>query len=509
MKKEYLILIFFILLKFTLQYFAIDPVYELHRDEYLHIDLGTHLAWGYVSVPPLTGIISWIILLLGKTVFWVKFFPALFGALTLLVVWKAVAVLNGGLFARILAATSVIFSVLIRINTLYQPNSLDFLLWTLLFYTILNYVKTENKTWLYQAGLVFALAFLNKYNIGFLILGLLPALLITDQRRIFKNKHFYYAMIMAFFLILPNLIWQYVNDFPVIRHLTHLAATQLVNFERLNFLKEQLFFFAGSLFVILLAWLSFFTYNPHKKYRIFFFNALFTLLIFVYLRAKGYYVIGLYPILLAFGSVYLEKLLQTGWQRYLRPLLVMIPVVVMMPLYQIVLPVLTPREIVEKGALFKKYGLTRWEDGREYELPQDFADMLGWRELAGLVDQALKMVDDKKHTLIHCDNYGQAGAINFYGRESLNLALTFNADYINWYSLDDFEIQDVILVKENNDSDPERSRERALFEEVINIGKIRNPYARERGTSVYLLKNPKQSINEIFRREILERRSEH
>ena len=95
MNKNTILLLFFILLKFILQYFAIDPVYELHRDEFLHIDIANHLAWGYSSVPPLTSWISLLIITLGKSVFWVKFFPALFGVLTLLLVWQTVEELGG------------------------------------------------------------------------------------------------------------------------------------------------------------------------------------------------------------------------------------------------------------------------------------------------------------------------------------------------------------------------------------------------------------------------------
>ena len=62
MKKRELLLLFFVLLKFILQYVAINPVYELHRDEYLHVDLGNHLSWGYTTVPPVTGLLSFVIL---------------------------------------------------------------------------------------------------------------------------------------------------------------------------------------------------------------------------------------------------------------------------------------------------------------------------------------------------------------------------------------------------------------------------------------------------------------
>jgi len=107
--KNTLILFTFICAKFYLQYILIDSGYDLHRDEYLHLDQAHHLAWGYTSVPPFTSWISSLIYLLGNSVFWIKFFPTLFGALTIVIVWQSVKALNGNLFALVLGATSVLF----------------------------------------------------------------------------------------------------------------------------------------------------------------------------------------------------------------------------------------------------------------------------------------------------------------------------------------------------------------------------------------------------------------
>lgn len=505
MNKKTYVLLLFVLAKFVIQYFAINPVYELHRDEFLHLDLGDHLAWGYLSVPPVTGIISAIIQMLGNSVFWVKFFPALFGALTIIVVWKTVEELNGNWFALLLSATGMLFSVFVRINTLYQPNSLDFLLWTTLLYVLLKYINTERNKWLYAAGIVFAIGFLNKYNIAFLLLGLLPALLLTRHRKVFLNRHFYFALSISFLLILPNFIWQFNNHFPVIYHMRTLAKTQLVNVDRWNFIISQLFFFTGSVIVIFAAFISFFTYQPFKKYRIFFYAFLFTMVLFVYLRAKDYYSIGLYPVFLAFGAVYLEKLMKSGWVRFLKVPLILLPVLIYGTMLRVILPVLSPEQILQKKELFDKVGLTRWEDGKLHDLPQDFADMLGWKELAAIVDSTFTLVDEKDKTIIHCDNYGEAGAINFYTKQNYSKAYSMNADYINWYPLDKFEIVNVILVKENSDQDKNRERERNFFENVSLVGEIKNKYAREKGTRVYLLEKAKVSVNKVLRDEIKEK----
>ena len=499
------VLVIFIVAKFLLQFFAIDPGYELHRDEYLHLDLGYHLAWGYTSVPPVTGVVSYIINLLGGSVFWVKFFPALFGALLIFVVWKTIVALGGKLYALVLGCTGVLLSVLVRVDVLYQPNSIDFLCWTLLMYMIIRLIKGGETKWFYYGALVLAIGILNKYNIGFLVLGLLPAIALSQQRKLFASPHTYFALGLVFILILPNIIWQYQNDFPVIRHLSTLADTQLVNVNRLDFLKEQLLFFTGSLTVLIAGLISFWTYTKHKLYKPLFWTFIFVLAIFTYLKAKNYYAIGLYPVFLVFGAVYLEELLAKGWLKYVRIPLLLLPIVTFIFMMPLVLPILSPDEVLEKKELFDELNLTRWEDGEIHHIPQDYADMLGWSELASIVDSALTMVDNKVNTLIQCDNYGQAGAINYYSRGRSNEALSMNADYIYWYPLDEMDIQHCILVKEPGYDKEELDFVVELFENYSYIGEIKNPNAREKGTKVYLFSGPKQSIADVLHAEIRER----
>src|SRR6187399_2976984 len=246
MTKKTLLLTGFVVVKFLLQYSLISPDYDLQRDEYLHLDQAHHLAWGYQSVPPVTSWISFLIYALGNSVFWIKFFPALFGALTIVAVWKAIEELNGNLYALVLGATGVLFSALLRINTLYQPNSLDVLCWTTLYYILIKWIRSEDAKWLYLGAVLLAIGFLNKYNIVFLLIGLLPAVLLTGQRRILTHRNFYFAMVLGLLLVLPNLLWQYHHHFPVVHHLKELADTQLVNVERADFLKSQILFYLGA-----------------------------------------------------------------------------------------------------------------------------------------------------------------------------------------------------------------------------------------------------------------------
>ncbi|QRR00626.1 ArnT family glycosyltransferase [Dyadobacter sandarakinus] len=507
MNRNTAILLGFVVLKLALQYFLISPEYDLHRDEYLHLDQGRHLAWGYLSVPPFTSWVSWVIHLLGGGVFWVRLVPALFGVLTILTVWKTVEALGGDLFARILAATCVLFSVLLRLNQLYQPNSADVLGWTLLYFTLIRYTATLRPGWIYAAGVVFAFSFLNKYNIAFLAVGLVPAWVLTAQRKIFLDKHLYLAALLALVLVLPNLVWQYANHFPVFHHMKELAATQLVNVSRADFLKEQLIYFSGSWVVIAAALYALLTYKPFASWRFLFFSIFITLAVFLFLRAKGYYAIGLYPIYIAFGSVFLSNRVKGRWAAIIRPALVILPVLLFIPLYRIAFPNKRPQAFIDEPERYRKVGMLRWEDGREHPLPQDFADMLGWKELAAKVDKAYAASPDPAATLVLCDNYGQAGAINFYTRRHVQ-AVSFNADYVFWFDLKT-KYRHLIRVKTWPENKLEMAETGPFFQQGFATGAVTNRYAREQGTTVFLFLNAKTDINARIRKEVAEARERY
>lgn len=502
MNKKTFALLGFIALKFILQYNLIDSGYDLQRDEYLHLDQGKHLAWGYQSVPPVTSWISFLINQLGNGVFWVKFFPALFGALTIWLVWKTIEELNGGMIALIIGATGILFSALLRLNTLFQPNSLDVLCWTTLFYFIIKYLNTEKPSWLYCGAVAFAVGMLNKYNIAFLVVGMLPSLLLTRQRNVLIKKEMYGAALLAFLLILPNLIWQFANHFPVLHHMRELASRQLVNVNRVDFLRAQLLFFAGSLPVMLVGLYGLLFYSAFEKYKAFFWSMFITLIVFLALRAKDYYAIGLYPVYLAFGAVYLEQIKIAGLKRVLVATAMLCPILFFIPMYQYAFPNKTPEQIMQHQDKYRALGMLRWEDGKDHNLPQDFADMVGWRELAHKVDSAYTDMNAPENTLVLCDNYGQAGAINFYSQKGIR-AVTFNADYIDWFELDR-EYTNLIRIKERDERGEELLETAPFFEFSVAFDSITNMHAREFGTAIFSFRKSKINIKERIQAEIKE-----
>jgi hypothetical protein len=286
-----------------------------------------------------------------------------------------------------------------------------------------------------------------------------------------------------------------------------LAATQLVNVNRWGFLKEQLFYFMGSCFVILAGLYALLFYDPFKKYRFFFWSLCITLAVFCYLKAKSYYAIGLYPVYIAFGSVYLERITKSDWKKTLQAIMILIPAVLFIPFYNIGFPNKAPECIIQNVAVYRKYGLLRWEDGKDHALPQDYADMLGWKELAIKVEGAYSKLPEAGQTLILCDNYGQAGAINYYAKnKKMTAAVSFSADYVNWFDLQK-KYTNLIRVKAADSAGDELKETSPYFTKSYKAGAITNKFAREFGTTIFVFQNAKVNISQRIKEEIAEEKS--
>ena len=491
---NYWVLILLVAIKFILQSIVVNPVYELQRDEFLHLDQANHLAFGFISVPPLTSLISKLILLLGGNLFWIRFFPALFGALTLVFTWLIVEAIGGNLVSKILAGSAILFSVMVRLNILYQPNSFDILAWTVVFYLLIRFIQSNESRWLYYLAVTIVLGLLNKYNLAFLIIGLLTGLLITPERKIVTNPWFWKAILLALILFLPNLIWQAIHHFPVFEHMKALKASQLAHNSSGDFLKGQIMFFFGSIPLSLAALAAFIFFKPFRIYRSIGIAFVTVLTVFTMLKAKDYYALGLYPMIIAFGSVVIEQVLSRKVKWIVIPLLISINLGIFILTASVIYPLYTPVEINQHHADFEKFGLLRWEDGKNHSLPQDFADMIGWREMADKSLMAYQLIPDseKGNTLIICDNYGQTGALNYYNRKKMPEAYSFNTDYIFWLPRIN-RIQNVLLVG----SEPSQ-KILNMFSGCQKVGIVENEFAREKGTEIFLLTGANAEFTSMF-----------
>ncbi len=76
----------------------------------------------------------------------------------------------------------------------------------------------------------------------------------------------------------------------------------------------------------------------------------------------------------------------------------------------------------------------RTNRGELEELPQDYADMLGWPEMVAAVAQVYGALppEDRARAVIIAANYGEAGAVDFYGPK-LGLPNAISAAGTYWF----------------------------------------------------------------------------
>ncbi|QNF33440.1 glycosyltransferase family 39 protein [Adhaeribacter swui] len=497
------LLLVLVLIKFALSYVSVHPAYEFQRDEYLYLDEANHLAWGFLEVPPALALQAWLTKALGNHWYLVRFWPALFGALTMWVIGLTVKRLQGGWFALALAGIGFLASAYLRINILFQPNALEFLCWSVYFYLLISYLQQPKNKYLYLLGLFIGVGLLNKYSVIFFLAGALPIIALSRYRVVFLKPAFYLAIGLAFLIFLPNLIWQWQHKFPVWQHMQELKATQLDLVKPTDFLKDQLLMSFPGAFIWLAGLIALLLARWARPYAVVGLIYLAVIGIFLWLHGKSYYALGLYPVLLAFGGVVWERIVAMRWQLFLKPILLLIPLLLIAPAVPLLLPVLSPEATARYCQKFKATGILRWEDGQDHLLPQDYADMLGWEEMATLVRQAYAQIPvaERAETIIWCDNYGEAGAVNYYNAKyHLPRAHSTNASYSLW-SPPRVNPKVVILV-----SDEAATDLMPHFKSTQIVGRLNNPLYRESETHVSILREPDQALLQRWNAEIIAER---
>jgi Dolichyl-phosphate-mannose-protein mannosyltransferase len=503
MKKLNRFLYLLALLKFILPFFLQSSVYEPHRDEFLYLAEGSHPAFGFMEVPPLLSVFAWITRLFGNGMFWIKFWPSLFGAMNFFLVGKFIISMGAKIFALILLFFCFFFTGFLRVHFLFQPNFLEIFFYTVIAIGLVQYVKTSENKWLYITGAGAGLGLLSKYSVAFYLISLVPALLLTKHRTIFLNRHFYFALGLAFLIFLPNLIWQFNYHLPVFYHMHELTTTQLQYVKPSSFLIDQMVMFLPCCFIWLTGLLYLFL---NKEGRTFIFLGLAysgVLAILLWFHGKSYYTLGLYPILFGFGSLVIEKWTK-GSRFFLRFIFSAIIIYFGIKFLFISLPLMAPANLAAhyQKTHAARLGILRWEDQQDHELPQDFADMLGWDEMAEKVSSAFHSLDHSQQakTIIFCDNYGMAGAVTYYGKKyHLPAAYSDNASFLYWIS-DSINFQNIVLVE----SDPEEIHHDFIkqFSNARITDSVTNPYAREKGTAIMVLTGASDLFRKFFNEKL-------
>jgi len=475
-----------------------------HRDELLYLSLGEHPDFGYFSVPPFIGFLAFLVVkIFGYSLFAVKIVPALLGGVMVYLAALTAKELKGTFFAQILAGTGLICSILfLRTFSLFQPVFLDVFFWTLAYYFLVRYINSGYSRYLYYFGVVIGFGILNKYNILFLVTALLIALPFSKLRKLFLARELYQTILIALLIALPNIVWQFSHQMPVLHHLGELRDSQLAKMSSATFLVEQLLMIFPATLIGLPGLFYLLFSEQLKRFRVIGFSMLIVLILYLLLQGKSYYSAGIYPLLVSAGAVFYDQHLKRNGLRVVLVLLVLMLTWLVLPMG---ISSKSPEKMVayfdEMAKVTKNDAVRRYENNKYYPLPQDYADMLGWDELAAITNKAWQKVEHKGACLIYAENYGQAGAITILGkRYNLPEALSFSDNFRYWLPKT-FEREMVELIYINHEMGADVKE---LFEDITEVGHLTNPLAREHGVKVFLCKKPKKSFNQFWASKVEE-----
>ena len=165
-----------------------------------------------------------------------------------------------------------------------------------------------------------------------------------------------------------------------------------------------------------LAWLLF--APKGKPFRFLGVAYAIVLAVFIVLDGKSYYVLPAYTMLMAAGGVAIEDLVEAKPWRWLRttlPALLATAGLVALPFGVPVLPV---NAFLRYSRILPYANSVKTErDAVGVQLPQLYADMFGWENIADGVAQVYRDLPaaDRAGCAILAGNYGEAGAIDYYG----------------------------------------------------------------------------------------------
>jgi hypothetical protein len=498
--RYWIVAIIFIIAKLCLHFFT-NTNYELHRDEMLYFNMADHLSTGYATVPPVIGFLAFIVKnIFGYSVFGIRLIPALLGSASLFIIAKIVRELGGEILALIIASSAYVFSTgFLLFDTLFTPNVIEQFIWLMTTYFIFRMVSRNNpKLWIW-IGILLGISFLTKYSILYYILGFFIAMQFSGHKKLFNSRYFYYSLIIGLIIMLPNLLWQYSHGWPVFFHMSELKRTQMVNMKYINYFIDIYSLNQLSSIIWISGLVSLIFLKDEKNYQFIGVASLVIILLFLISEGKGYYILGLIPFLFAAGGYVMEKYLK-GRLRYINYLILFITISFSLLALPFGIPVLPFDSLLRYEAntgLLILYPFYRWEDGKIHEISQVYSDMTGWEELAGYVGKAYAELsdEDKSSCTIYVEsNYGNTGAINFYGKKfNLPDAITFQESYAIW-APDSIPNCPFIYVNYNIGDI------KKLFNHVSEIGQVSDFYAREKGLMVFLCTEPGANLREVYRK---------
>lgn len=423
-------------------HFWANTGYDYFIDELNFIVCGQHLAWGYIDHPPLVPLIARAAReAFGDSLLGLRLVPAFAAAGLAALATVAARQLGGGLFSRWLAGLAVLAApVLSADGLLLSADTLQPLAWLAISMILIRQIDTRDQRlapWI-ALGVIVGLALLAKYIIVFFLLAAGAGILATPARRILAGKGLWLAALLALLIVMPNLAWQQSHGWPFLQLNAVAYNGRNLTVGPLTYLKDQILIMGPLNAPLWLAGLAGFAVSPRLaggRWLVIAWTGMMGLMLA--LHGKSYYPAAIYPILLAGGAVVAEGALRARSARVGALAATALAGIALAPFTLPILPV--DRFLDYQGAVARLAGLTSGQVAIDNqptgELPPNYANMFGWREIASAVGEAYAALppDQRGQAVFFARNYAEAAAVDVFGTDRHGPpAISANDNYYLW-----------------------------------------------------------------------------
>jgi hypothetical protein len=480
--------------------------YGFFRDELYYIACSHHLAWGYIDQPPLIALIAWTARhLFGDSLVSYRVLSVLAGGATVFLTGLLARELGGGRLAQFLAGITILFAPLsLAFNSFLSMNAFEPLFWVLSALLVVRMVKGESQRLWLLFGAVAGFGLENKHTMLGFLLGLFAGFVLSGHFRTggnnpFRSKWIWIGASLALVVFFPNLIWEALHGWPQFEVVRNAQEFKNVSLSPLRFLSEQVLFmqpFALPIGLGGLCWLLF--AKEGKRFRFLGWAFVVVLGIFIALHGKSYYAGPIYPILAAAGGVAFEQFTAGAEWCALR---ISYPVVLILAGFATLpfgVPLLPLDTFIQYSKAVPYARSVKTERDATAALPQIYADMIGWENMAGTIARVYHRLPEEEQAscAILAGNYGEAGAIDFYGPKlGLPKAISGHNNYFLWGPRG-YSGECVILFGEGAEE------YKSFFGEAERVATISDPHAMpsEQNVPVYVCHKPLVSLDVLWPR---------
>lgn len=381
---------------------ALGSRYGFHRDELYFIEGGRHLAWAQPDNPILIPLLAnaWH-QAVGGQLWAFRILPALAAASTVLVASLTSRQLGGTRRQQSAAAiVTAVTGVIVGTGHLFSITTFDIFLTALVLMLLARALRQPQRlgAWV-LVGLAAGVALEVKLLAGAVLACCVLAMLLVGLRRVFASSGPWIAAGIAAALAAPNLIWQTVHGWPMRDVAANIAEGGSTSSADSALILPMHLLIAGAVtgFVVVLGMIVLIGAPRFRPWRWVPVAYLLLLTIVIVAGGKPYYMAGMFPIVVAAGTIPLMDWIdRTAARRRLAPalaVLLSIPTAFFsLPLAPIGSPVFEIAAAVNPDA----------------------KETVGWGDYVTTVSDAAEDIPDSRrsNTIVLTDNYGEAGALD-------------------------------------------------------------------------------------------------